>query len=218
MNRINKYYSRRAGGYEQVYERDDPVRQKEQNKIAGKIKKVFRGKKVLEIACGTGFWTAFLSETAREITAIDSGNEVLEIARYKNYRCPAYFQKCDACHLPFFPCSFEGGLANFWFSHIPKEKIKVFLDGFHRVLSNKAVIFMADNVFNEDIGGKLVRGKDENNTYKIRILESGKRYKVLKNYYSKKEIVDIFSESVSLLDIYFGDCFWHICYKVKKNR
>jgi ubiquinone/menaquinone biosynthesis C-methylase UbiE len=216
VDRINEYYSKRAQEYEQIYQRNDPIRQSEQNKIAEEIKKVFHNKRVLEIACGTGFWTAFLSEVAKEIVAIDNSDEVLEIAQHKKYRCPADFQKCDAYNLPFPARSFDGGLASFWFSHIPKEKIKLFLDGFHRVLLDKAIVFMADNVFNEGIGGKLVRVKGENNTYKIRILRSGEKYRVLKNYYSRKEIVNIFSKSVNLLDIYFGNCFWYVCYEVKK--
>ena len=217
MDRINQYYSKRAQEYEKIYQRDDPIRQSEQSRISEEIKKIFYNKNVLEIACGTGFWTTFLSEKAKKIVAIDNNNEVLEIARYKNYICPVYFQVCDAYNLPFSACSFDGGLANFWFSHIPKDKIKLFLDGFHRVLSNKAIVFIADNVFNEGIGGKMVRDKGDNNTYKIRVLESGNQYKVLKNYYSEKELVNIFSKSVNLLNMYFGNCFWYLCYDIKKN-
>lgn len=217
MNKINEYYSKRAQEYEQIYYRNDPVRQNEQNKIAKKIKEIFNDKKTLEVACGTGYWTTCLSETAKEITAIDNSNKVLEIAQQKNYKCPVYFEKCDAYYLPFDANSFEGGLANFWFSHIPKENIKLFLNNFHRVLLNDSIVFMADNVFNEGIGGKLVHDKKYHNTYKIRTIESGKQYKVLKNYYSEQEIRKILDRSVNILEIYFGNCFWYVYYKVKKN-
>lgn len=129
---------------------------------------------MLEVACGTGFWTVFLSETAKEIMAIDNSNKVLKIAKQKNYKCPVHFKKCNAYHLPFHTNSFEGGLANFWFSHIPKESIKLFLDNFHRVLLNDSIVFMADNLFNGGMGGKLVQDKRNHDTYKIRTLESGK--------------------------------------------
>jgi len=215
MYRINKYYSKRAQEYEQIYHRDDPIRQSEQDKIAEEIKKIFYNKNVLEVACGTCFWTVFLSETAKKIVATDNSDEVLEIAQHKKYNCPTDFLKCDAYNLPFSACSFDGGLANFWFSHISKDKIELFLDGFHRVLSNQAIVFIADNVFNEGMGGKLVRDKGNDNTYKMRFLESGDQYKVLKNYYSKEELVNIFSRSGNLLNMYFGNCFWYICYEVK---
>jgi ubiquinone/menaquinone biosynthesis C-methylase UbiE len=215
MDAINKYYSKRAQEYEQIYQRADPIRQSEQNKIAEEIKKIFCDKNVLEVACGTGFWTFFLSETAKEIVATDNSDEVIEIAKSKSYKCPVFFKKCDAYNLPFSALSFNGGQANFWFSHIPKHKIELFLDGFHRVLSNQAIVFIADNVFNEDIGGKLVRDKGNDNTYKIRFLENGDKYKILKNYYSEKELVNIFSRYGNLLNMYFGNCFWYLYYEVK---
>jgi len=215
MYRINKYYSKRTQEYEKIYQRDDPVRQNEQNKIAEEIKKIFYNKNVLEVACGTGFWTVFLSETANKIVATDNSNEVLKIAKHKKYNCPIDFLKCDAYNLPFPACSFDGGLANFWFSHISKDKIELFMDDFHRVLTDKAIVFIADNVFNEGIGGKLVRDKGNDNTYKIRVLENGDQYKVLKNYYSEEELVKIFNRSGNLLNMYFGNCFWYICYEVK---
>jgi ubiquinone/menaquinone biosynthesis C-methylase UbiE len=215
MNGINQYYSKRAQEYEQIYQRDNPIRQSEQNKIAEKIKKIFCDKNVLEVACGTGFWTVFLSEVAKEIVATDNSDEAIKIAQSKNYKCPVFFKKCDAYNLPFSTLSFDGGLANFWFSHISKDKIELFLDGFHRVLSNQAIVFIADNVFNEDIGGKLVREKRNDNTYKIRFLENGGKYKILKNYYSEEELVNIFSRYGNLLNVYYGNCFWYIYYEVK---
>lgn len=218
MSRINKYYSKRAREYERIYYRDDPVRQGEQDRIAEEIKKTFQNWRVLEVACGTGFWTAFLSETAKSIVAIDSSDEVLEIAQSKEYECPTCFQKCDAYNLPFPDCSFDGGMANFWFSHIPRKKIGSFLRGFHRVLSDGARVFMADNVFVEGLGGELVREEGDNNTYKIRTLETGGQYKVLKNYYSEGEITNIFGEITNLLNVRFGKCFWYVCYEVEKNR
>jgi len=212
MEKLKEYYSKRAQEYEKIYHRDDPVRQGEQKKIAHEIKRIFRNRTVLEVACGTGFWTSFLSETAKAIVAIDYSEEVLETARSKCYKCPVYFQKCDAYNLSFADGSFDGGLANFWFSHIPKEKIGLFLSDFHRVLSDGAKVFMADNVFIEGIGGELIRGEGDENTYKIRTLESGVKYKVLKNYYSEEDIRSIF-RGTKILDIYFGKCFWYICYE-----
>jgi len=215
MQRINQYYSKRAHEYEQIYYRDDPIRQGEQKKIAEEMKKIFYNKNVLEVACGTGFWTVFLSETANKIVAIDNSKEVLEIAQSKSYKCTVSFQKSDAYNIPFSVCSFEGGVANFWFFHIPKDKIKLFLSGFHKVLSNKAIVFIVDNVFNESIGGKLIRSKSDDNTYKIRVLKNGDKYKIIKNYYSKEELLNIFSGYGNLLNIYYGNCFWYICYELK---
>ena len=61
--------------------------------------------------------------TASEITATDSVEEVLNVARRKTYHCPVTLQLGNAYALPFNDGTFDGGLANFWFSHIPKHTI-----------------------------------------------------------------------------------------------
>ena len=62
------YYRKRAKEYEQIYYRADPIRQEEQLRIISTIQTILKGRDVLEIACGTGFWTQFLSDTAKQIT------------------------------------------------------------------------------------------------------------------------------------------------------
>ena len=39
----------------------------------------FSGKEILDIGCGTGVWTIFLSKTAKNITGIDSSKNMIEI-------------------------------------------------------------------------------------------------------------------------------------------
>lgn len=211
MNDLSEYYSKRAKEYERIYHRDDPVRQSEQNEIAAAIKEVFKDLRVLEVACGTGFWTTFLSEVANNITAIDISDEVLVIARSKKYQCVVNFQNADAYKLPFERNAYDGGMAHFWFSHIPKEKIELFLDGFHRVLMDDAPVFMTDNVYNKGVGGELVKRPGDLNTYKIRILENGEKYEVLKNYYSEAQLKDIFGK-YKRVEIFYRTCFWFVKY------
>ncbi len=59
------YYSRRVGEYEQIYQRDDPVRQSEQAAISEALTRVLSGRRVLEVACGTGPATQAGSISAR---------------------------------------------------------------------------------------------------------------------------------------------------------
>jgi ubiquinone/menaquinone biosynthesis C-methylase UbiE len=216
MDNLSEYYSKRAKEYEKIYHRDDPVRQNEQKRIEEAIKEVFRHREVLEIACGTGHWTVFLSQVAKSITAIDNSDEVLAIARSKYYKNPVNFHKSDAYRLPHGDNSFGGGLANFWFSHVPKEKIQVFLDEFHRVLKNYALVFMADNVYNEGLGGKLVQKEGGLNTYKIRTLEDGNEYEILKNYYTESQLREIFGK-YDIQNLFYGKCFWFVRYKLIKK-
>jgi len=215
---MEDYYRRRAEEYEEIYHRDDPDRQEEQRKIANKLKETLRGKRVLEIACGTGYWTQFLSETAQSIVATDVVQEVLEIAKRKHYGCPVSFRIENAYNLSFEEDSFNGGLANFWFSHIPKDKIDSLLKGFHRILQSESRVFMAENVYIPGVGGKLIKKEGDKNTYKLRKLKDGSENLVLKNYFSTNELLNIFSKHVKRFNrenIFYGNCFWYITYELR---
>ena len=151
---------------------------------------------MLEVACGTGYWTRLVSQTAREITATDSVEEVLNIARRKTYHCPVAFRLEDAYRLSFEAEAFDGGLANFWFSHLPKHRIDRFIAGFHHTLRPQASVFLADNVLVPDVGGELIRRAGDDNTYRRRTLRDGSEHVIIKNYYSAEDLIAIFGQHV----------------------
>lgn len=213
---MKDYYAKRVKEYEEIYHRDDPVRQAELLLISKTIKRIFKDKKVLEIACGTGYWTKILSESADSILATDKVSEVIEMAKTKKYKCPVTFRIADTYNLPFQKATFTGGLANLWFSHIPKSKIDSFLKGFHRVLGTGSVVFMADNIYIPGIGGELVHKNGDENTYKLRKLKDGSEYLILKNYFNLKELAQIFrkhSPNFTEKNIFYGKCFWYVFYR-----
>lgn len=55
MSRLTAYYAKRAAQYERIYAR--PERQAELAALRMRVAGLCAGKKVLEIACGTGYWT-----------------------------------------------------------------------------------------------------------------------------------------------------------------
>jgi len=214
---LEDYYARRANEYEEIYHRDDPQRQKEQLEIQLSIKEAIKGADVLEVACGTGYWTQFASETAHSIVATDFNQEVLDIAKRKKCSCPVSLIKADAYNLPFEPGTFTGGLANFWFSHVPKNRIGDFLNGFHKTLKAGSYVFMADNMNVAGIGGDLLSKEGDENTYKLRTLKDGTQQEILKNYFTKEELLQIFQKYDPALtgnNISVGQCFWYIKYKI----
>lgn len=210
--KLVEYYSKRAKEYEQIYHRDDPLRQSELAKIKNLVRNSLRNKSVLEIACGTGYWTAAAAETANNITAVDGSAEMIEIAKAKNIR--ADFVIDDAYSLKDVSGKFNGGLANFWFSHIPKNKIKSFLMTFHNKLQPNSTVILADNLYDKTIGGKFVQKEHDENTYKDRTLNNGTTYQILKNYYNEDDLYTIFKQHSSEVKIYFGKCYWWIKYKI----
>jgi len=215
--KLVEYYRRRAGEYEEIYDWRDPQRQEEQDLVSEAIKSSLRERDVLEVACGTGFWTRVLSETAGSIVATDLGVEVMEVARGKEYGCPVTFRREDAYDLSFEDDDFDGGLAFSWFSHVPRDTIDPFLEELHRVLRPGSRIFIADNVYVEGIGGELVRRPGDSNTYKIRTLRDGGVFTIVKNYFDVDDLLDIFGKHVkgfSEENVFHGKCFWYVDYEI----
>ena len=215
---MEDYYRRRAEEYEEIYQQNEPARQKELRKIADELRETLRNRMVIEIACGTGYWTQILSETAQNIVAADIASEMLEIAKRKHYICPVSFSKEDAYELSFTDVSFNGGLANFWLSHVPRSRIDFFLKEFYRVLRHGSRIFMADNVYVPNSGGNLLAEEDDENTYKLRKLKDGSEHLVLKNYFSVDELMRIFgkyTKGFNRENVFCGKYYWCMSYELR---
>ena len=211
-----KYYRNRAKEYEQIYEWRDHHRQEEQDQMEQTLKQFFTGVNLLDVGCGTGYWTQRISETARSIVGIDINQTVLDIAASKTYGCPTEFKVMDAYRLDFPENSFDGALASFWLSHIPREDIDSWLRQMHRVMKPGSRIMVVDNSFIEGIGGRLVTKRGDPNTYKLRTLGDGSEHLIVKNYFTVEELVDIFSRhtrEVTKENVFRGSCFWWISYE-----
>ena len=207
------YYARRASEYEAIYHRDDPVRQEEQRRLASSMRRHLADRRVIELACGTGYWTERLAADAARIHATDAVPEVLDIARRKPYPPGRVtFAAADVWRPHHREGAFDGGLANFWFSHVERSRIGPFLEAFHSRLSPGAAVFMADNTLVDGVGGELVRRPGLEDTFKLRTLSDGSVHEVLKNYYTERELRGIFSACSSELSVTVGSCFWWVEY------
>ena len=211
---MKAYYSKRAAEYESIYHRDDPVRQSEQSQVKDELRTLFKDRKVLDVACGTGYWTETIAQVARVVTGIDVSPEVLEIAQSKGLA--ARFIPGDAYQLAAVEGDFDSSCANFWFSHVEKANMSKFLTGLQQRLPPDAVIFMADNVYIPGLGGVLVSKPGSPDTYKLRELSDGSRYEIVKNYYSREELETALAGFANGLRIEFGQCFWWLVYRNKK--
>ena len=82
---IEQYYADRAYEYDRTYLR--PERQKDIKKLHKLLKNLLSGHTVLEVACGTGYWTKTIASVSNFITAVDINSKVLQIA--KNREIPS---------------------------------------------------------------------------------------------------------------------------------
>jgi SAM-dependent methyltransferase len=200
------YYQRRAREYEAVYAK--PERQADLLALHHWLAACTSGRRVLEVACGTGYWTRTAADTAATIVATDYNDAPLAIARSKNYRCPVRFEQADAYRLGEFGGRFDCAMAHFWWSHVPIGALSGFLKGVAGQLEPGAVLLFADNRFVEGSSTPIGRTDHEGNTYQRRRLEDGSEHEVLKNFPTVSEIRQRLSEVTGNIEVVELEYYW----------
>lgn len=184
---LQQYYSKRASEYEKIY--DKPERQHELEWLRKRIPEIFRERTVLEVACGTGYWTQFIARTARHVHACDINEPVLEIAREKPLPAGRVsFFKADAVTLTSVPPECDAAFAGFWWSHVKKSELTFFVKNLAVHLEPGARVAILDNTFAPDSSTPISRRDNEGNTYQKRKLGNGEEYEVLKNFPTAGEL------------------------------
>jgi SAM-dependent methyltransferase len=211
-----EYYARRAEEYERIYRK--PERQTDLRKIEKFLSTAFAGTRLLEIACGTGYWTQFIARSAREVFATDFNAEVLDIAKQKDYgSCKVELLQSDAYSLGNVPPDFNAGFHGFWWSHVPNQKIDNFLQTFHSKFQPGADVVMIDNAYVEGSSIPISRMDSEGNTYQIRKLQDGSEHEVLKNFPSDTALQESLKPFGKDVRVTFLQYYWIVEYAVRKN-
>ena len=181
------YYAQRAAEYEKIYAK--PERQADLARMRDDIPALFRGERVLELACGTGYWTPLIAEQAESMVALDYNEETLAIARSKRYtKRNVTFVQGNAYALPDWEEKFSACYAGFWWSHVPLAKLDPFLVGVHAKLAPGAKVAFMDNRYVEGSSTPISRQDAEGNTYQARRLADGSDHEVLKNFPTLEEM------------------------------
>jgi 2-polyprenyl-3-methyl-5-hydroxy-6-metoxy-1,4-benzoquinol methylase len=216
MDPLVEYYSQRATEYEEIYERDDPVRRRELAEIDAQIRRTFANRRVLEIACGTGFWTRVVTEVAETVVATDASSAMLELAREKiSSEKSVKFAQASAYDLGSVEGNFDAALANFWLSHVPRSQLQQFIAQLHARIGSGSVVFMADNINVPGVGGEFVTRNGCEDTYKIRQLKDGSKHQIIKNYFDANGLRQMLTPHCSSEpEVHCGQAYWWVRYCV----
>jgi ubiquinone/menaquinone biosynthesis C-methylase UbiE len=209
---LQAYYAARAPEYDRVYTK--PERQHDLRAIERWIAPLFAGKSILELACGTGYWTQFLAPAAQAVVAVDASLETLQIAKSRVTGDHVQFTVGDAYRLPVDRGSFDGGFAGFWISHVPRVRMGEFLREFHRALKPGTKAVLLDNRFVPGSSTAIAEQDKEGNTYQLRRLEDGSTHRVLKNFPSQIELRQELAQLASEIRFHEWQYYWAIEYVV----
>jgi len=179
-NDLVAYYSKRAPILEEVYEKR--ACQADLAKLRDAVCAALKDHDVLEVACGTGYWTASIAACAASVLGTDASADMLRLAQAKGLPADKVgFALADAFRLDV-PGTFDACFAGFWWSHVRRDEQAGFLAEVRRHVGKDGLLVMIDNCHIEGDTPPIARTDADGNTYQIRTLPDGSRHDVLKNY------------------------------------
>ena len=180
------YYAKRAASYEEIYAK--PERQRDLSQVHEWLRATLAGHRVLEVACGTGYWTAAAAMSAETIYATDINPTVIALADLKQLPSEKVtFALADAFTVEAVQ-SFTACFAAFWWSHVLRQEQAGFMKQLRQQLGKDALVALIDNVYVEGSSTSIARTDLQGNTFQIRMLPDGERYEILKNFPSDSSL------------------------------
>ncbi len=210
---IASFYDQRAGYAEPM---DSGLREM-RRKIKIRHQRYLKGHAVLEIACGTGFWTKAIAKTARSVLATDGSKKMISIAKqnlikYKNVD----IKRSDAYSLNSIGGPFTAVYAHWWWSHMPKSKIRSFLLNLHEKLVPGAFVFFGDHLPHyTNRKTRIIYNKD-GDRIEVRKLENRRKYYVIKNFPTQSEIKQYLAGIAKDIKFKKYRGSWELRYRVEK--
>ena len=184
-----RYYAARARDYDLTAGYEDPVAERLRDRMKTRFRRAFRGRRVLEIACGTGYWTQVLASTARKVLATDINECMVRLARKRLSSVDnVKVRKVDAYTLKGIKGGFDAAFSHWWWSHIPKTRLRPFLENLHRKLEPGAYVLFTDHSYydcenrEKTADGDFIEERD---------LGKGKKYHIIKNFPSRAEVREV---------------------------
>jgi demethylmenaquinone methyltransferase/2-methoxy-6-polyprenyl-1,4-benzoquinol methylase len=138
---------------------------------------------VVELACGTGIWTAELARHAATLTAVDGAPEMLDLARR---RVPegVRFEQADLFNwTP--TSSWDVVFFSAWLSHVPTDRFEAFWSRVAAALRSGGRVIALDELparaFHEDeLDGEVA----------VRTLKDGSKHGIVKVFWEPGSLVD----------------------------
>ncbi len=208
-----KYYKNRAKEYENIYLK--PERQSDLESITSLLQDLFADKTVLEIACGTGFWTEKIAQTATSVLATDINEAVIEIAQQKQYiKNNVTFGLEDIFKLSN-KNKYEGIFGGFIWSHIKLQDINRFLEVVNNSAKPGGMVVFLDNNYVEGSSNQISQKDEDGNTFQTRKLDNGTSHLILKNFPTESSLREKLADVSTDLKFINLKYYWLLSYRTK---
>lgn len=213
---IVSYYKNRVKEYEKLYFK--PERQEDLKSAATILQEIFAGKQVLEIACGTGYWTEKIAGTATSVFATDINESVIDIARRKDFSGKQVSFGIEDIHNFSDNRKWGSLFGGFIWSHILLQDLDKFLSTVNNLVYPGGTVVFMDNHFVEGSNHPITERDEHGNSFQTRKLEDHTTHLVLKNFpteiFLQQKLKGI-SGAFSFFNLTY---YWIMCYTTKTNN
>ena len=175
---------------------------------------VFAGRRVLEVAAGTGTWTRFIAPQTFSLLATDLKEQALQSARRRVASAKVRFSAADAYALPPALGQFDGAFAGFWLSKVPRSRLHSFFCSLHARLQPGAKVLLLDRRFVPGQAAPLVECDDEGNTYQVRLGPQGVVQRVLRNFPEPTELLQAVAGQACNASVHQWVHYWALSYEL----
>ena len=146
--------------------------------------------RILEIACGTGWWTQQLAEGAKEVTALDASSEMLERCRARVETAGLGAERVRYLLADTWEWTperrYDEVFFGFWLSHVPGERFDAFWALVDEALAPGGRVFFVDSA--SEGGSSGASGQSDTQETEQRELSGGRRFEIVKRYYEPRQL------------------------------
>ncbi|HET6315525.1 MAG TPA: class I SAM-dependent methyltransferase, partial [Chloroflexota bacterium] len=142
---------------------------------------------ILELACGTGLWTAELASYADSMTLVDSSPDVMAINAARVNQ-PS-IERIQADLFTWQPDrKYDVVFFSFWLSHVPLDKFEAFWRLVQRALKPAGRAFFIDSLYDERSTARDHQLHGADVTVISRQLNDGRAFRIVKVFYRPTDL------------------------------
>lgn len=135
-----------------------------------------KGKKILDLGCGSGDHSIYFKEQGLDVTAIDLSEEMIKLCKEKGVNA---FVK-DIENLDFEEKSFDGIWSVTSLLHIPKSKLKSVIEKLNLILKDEGILYVC---VKEGEGERLIEDKSGNTSRFFAFWKEEELIKLFEDYF-----------------------------------
>ena len=191
-----RYYDERASEYEEAYVQgtgtasipDPEIFRREASLLAGIVERFARGRMV-DLACGTGYWLPHYAAQCSSITLIDQAPRMLDECRKKvtalDVTARTEIIQADVFEHPPRPRSCDSALIGFLISHLTNEEETRLFKSLREILDTDGRFLVLDSAWSPERARFNAKSERQE-----RRLNDGTRFEVFKRYIDRQDIHD----------------------------